>query len=293
MTGFKKQFCIRRHKAEENQTDFEFIPGYNGFGSSERSHEISFRRNVMSTVYIILNTNGKWIVMWGAGPGPLHNSESEWVCLLKSGASPHTSPSSHLRRKILRGRNKGRAEKKGLWSLVWPLPSTSLPLLHGGDSLFWHRTYEKMPWVLGTIHLRDSKSCRLLITADRWPCDSEFPHRRSWNTGKTEGGESTTALALLDLVQHRALIVKSMPALGSSVCRTCCHSSICQLGGQSNWLHACKAWGLSSLHSSGGEGDSPGCTQYTSRVWIPTPQVAEQGPQEPVCHLYQRTSGQS
>lgn len=68
---------------------------------------------------------------------------------------------------------------------------------------------------------------------------------------------------------------------------TCCHSSICQLGGQSNWLHACKAWGFSSLHSSGGEGDSPGCRQYTSRVWMPTPQVAEQGPQEPMCHLYQ------
>lgn len=65
----------------------------------------------------------------------------------------------------------------------------------------------------------------------------------------------------------------------------CCHSSICQLGGQSNWLHACKAWGFSSLHSSGGEGDSPGCRQYTSRVWMPTPQVAEQGPQEPMCHL--------
>ena len=175
--------------------------------------------------------------------------------------------------------------------MQWPLPLTSLPQLDTEDSLFWHRTYEKMPWALDTIHLRDSESCHPLTAADRWPCDSEFPHHRSWNTEKTEGGEST-GLALFNLVQCRALTIISLVAVESPVCHTCCHSSICQLGGQSNWLHACKAWGFSSWHSSGGEGDSPGCRQYTSRVWIPTPQVAEQGPQEPVCHLYQKASGQ-
>lgn len=73
---------------------------------------------------------------------------------------------------------------------------------------------------------------------------------------------------------------------------TCCHSSMCQLGGQSNWLHAWRACGFSSPHSAAGAGDSPGCRQSTSRVWIPTPQGAEQGPQEPVCHLHQNTTGQ-
>lgn len=92
----------------------------------------------------------------------------------------------------------------------------------------------------------------------------------------------------------RALAATGMAGEGAPGCHiTCCHSSMCQLGGQSNWLHACKACGFSSPHSSAGAGDSPGCRQYTSRVWIPTPQVAEQGPQEPVCHLHQTQQGKS
>lgn len=141
-----------------------------------------------------------------------------------------------------------------------------------------------MPWAPGTTRLAGSGSCRPLTAAGRRPSGSECPHRRSGSTGDTGTGGGGGVKAGLSPWW-------AWGAGASAGGRTCCHSSMCQPGGQSNWLQACKAWGFSSAHPSAGAGGSPRCRQRTSRVWIPTPQVAEQGPQAPVCHLHRRTRG--
>ena len=118
-----------------------------------------------------------------------------------------SSEGGHTER--LKGR---RSRKEGAVNLGWPLPWTSLPQSSVEDSLSWHRTYGMRPWVLGTVPQRDSRSCHPLRAADRWPCDSAFPLHRSWNTGRTQGSESTGS-ALFDLVKHRALTIISLAAI--------------------------------------------------------------------------------
>jgi hypothetical protein len=214
---------------------------------------------------------------------PRSQTASEWACL-GSGPVSHTCW-FELFGKYLAAETKKEQSKR---CRVWLLPSTSLRQPAVGGSLSWHRTYETMPWVLGTAHPTNSKSCHQLTAVDRWLSGSEFPHRMSWNT-KRQGSRGAYFL----LTQSGATtFITGRTGHSLPRCCTCCHSSMCQLGGQSNWLHARKACGFSSLHSSGGAGNSSGWRQYTSRVWIPTPQVAEQAPQEPMCHLYQKPSGE-
>lgn len=152
--------------------------------------------------------------MGGSGAGHSHNPESKCVlkfCVLDiplTSKEPQlSSEGGHTKR--LKGR---RSRKEGAVKLGWPLPWTSLPQSSVEDSLSWHRTYGMRPWVLGTVPRRDSRSCHPLRAADRWPCDSAFPLRRSWNTGRTQGSESTGS-ALLGLVKHRVLTIISLAAI--------------------------------------------------------------------------------
>lgn len=106
----------------------------------------------------------------------------------------------------------------------------------------------------------------------------------SWNTYQSLG--ATFHVILVRELQAPSQRNTFQPFLWAS--HTCCHSSTCQTGGQSIWLQACKECGFLSLQSSSAAADPPGCRQNTSRVWIPTPHVAEQRRQGPLCQLFQQ-----